>query len=54
LGSAGWLPTEPSAEKTGETLEETAARLAGKGRATPTRKERETARKRDPGGHQHE
>jgi hypothetical protein len=37
---------EPSAEKTGETLEETAARLAGKGRATPTRKDREAARKR--------
>ncbi len=37
---------EPSAGKTGETLEETAARLAGKGRATPTRKERESARKR--------
>ncbi|MFC0681495.1 DUF3043 domain-containing protein [Lysobacter korlensis] len=37
---------EPSAEKTGETAEETAARLAGKGRATPTRKERESARKR--------
>jgi hypothetical protein len=37
---------EPSAEKTSETLEETAARLAGKGRATPTRKDREAARKR--------
>ncbi|MDQ4138176.1 MAG: DUF3043 domain-containing protein [Actinomycetota bacterium] len=37
---------EPSAGQAGETLEETAARLAGKGRATPTRKERESARKR--------
>jgi hypothetical protein len=37
---------EPSAETRGETLEETNARLAGKGRATPTRRERETARKR--------
>jgi hypothetical protein len=37
---------EPSAGTTGETLEETNARLAGKGRATPTRRERETARKR--------
>ena len=36
----------PQAAHQPETAEETAARLAGKGRATPTRKEREAARKR--------
>jgi len=36
----------PEAAQHTETAEETAARLAGKGHATPTRKEREAARKR--------
>lgn len=36
----------PQAAQQPESAEETAARLAGKGHATPTRKEREAARKR--------
>jgi hypothetical protein len=36
----------PQAANQPESAEETAARLAGKGHATPTRKEREAARKR--------